>query len=132
MGIINLTNFSGLQWLLKPLKFLLYAFKTPSSFKESWVKYCYNQVGHAYLVGGFLVIIGTPVEVVFWGYFTWELLQYLYNKNAELWDCVEDFIHVTLIALAVDQKIYWLIFFQILLLIKGVSWRKSLEKINGN
>ncbi len=109
------------------MPYLIDLLKSPSGFSKDPWRYFWNQVGHAYLVGLGLILVGVPVWVVLVGYALWETVQWIWFK-AQAWDCVEDFLHVMLLALAAHYQLPLLVVIQMLLLLSGFLKRKEEAK----
>jgi hypothetical protein len=105
------------MWLVKLLR-------SPSSFRHDPWGYLRNQVGHAYIVGGGLTLIGFPLWLIALGYALWEFTQWQYFR-AELDDCLEDAAHVLLVAYAVSILSPMLLAIHALFLSAGYFWRKG-------
>lgn len=103
------------MWLLDLLK-------SPSEFKYDPKGYLRNQIGHAYVVGGGLALLGFPLWFIFLGYMTWELVQYEWYES-KLWDGFEDTAHVMLIAAAAHFFLWQLVACHLLFLMSGYLWR---------
>ena len=109
------------------MNFLWEFLQSPSGFSKNPWKYFWNQVGHAYVVGYGLTFVGIHWWLVIIGYCLWELTQWIWF-NAEPWDCLEDLIHVSLLAMAAHYKLIMLVVIQILLLASGFLRRKEEAK----
>jgi hypothetical protein len=106
-----------MMWLVKLLR-------SPSSFLHDPNGYLRNQVGHAYVVGGGLALVGFPLWVIALGYAAWEFTQWQWYR-AEIDDCLEDMAHVMLIACAVAFLIPQLVLVHALFLGAGYYKRKG-------
>jgi hypothetical protein len=105
-----------MMWLIK-------LFRSPSAFRHDPWGYLRNQIGHAYLVGGGLALLGFPLWVIALGYAAWEAGQWQWFR-ADLDDCLEDLAHVLLIAVAAHSLIWELVVVHALFLGAGFVWRK--------
>lgn len=105
------------------VKFLLSLLRSPSGFRFDPWGYLRNQTGHAYIVGGGLSFF-IPVWAVIIIYGAWETIQMIWFKS-ELWDSLDDMVHVMLIAIAVSSGMYILVPVQIMLMWSGYLQRKQ-------
>lgn len=106
------------------IAFLLNLLRTPSAFRGDPKRYLRNQIGHAYVVGGGLALLGVPFWLIMALYALWECVQW-YAYGAEVWDCLDDASHVALIAFAASYGLPGLIFCHALVLGAGFYMRRS-------
>ncbi len=112
------------------MNFLSRLLKTPSGFLTDPKGYRFNQLGHAYLVGGGLAYLLPPflgaltLFVILTGYVIWELVQWKWF-NAPAWDNFEDTAHVMIVACAVYYQLWWLVAIQLMFMHSGYLRRKA-------
>lgn len=106
------------------IAFLIGLLRTPSAFRGDPWRYLRNQIGHAYVVGGGLALLGVPFWLILAIYAAWEAVQ-LRAYGAQLWDCLDDASHVALIAFAVSYSLPGLILCHALVLGAGFYMRKD-------
>ena len=106
------------------MKWLLSLLRSPSSFRDDPWGYLRNQIGHAYIVGGGLTLIGVPLWLVMLGYAAWEATQLRFYGST--WDdSLEDMAHVTAIAMAAHFSQPALVIPQLLFVASGFMWRRG-------
>ncbi|PZQ99214.1 MAG: hypothetical protein DI533_00460 [Cereibacter sphaeroides] len=105
------------------MNWLVDLLKSPSSFQSDPWGYVRNQMGHAYIVGGGLALLGVPLWLIFAGYLAWEATQY-FAFRAELWDNFDDIAHVMLIAVAAQFRIPELLLCHALFVAAGFFCRR--------
>lgn len=84
---------------------LAYLFNSPSSFEGDPGGFARNAAGHALIVGALPVLIWPHLLIATLAlYAVWEAAQW-YLREAEVWDCLEDFGFVCAGALAVTWPV---------------------------